>query len=405
MAKPAKRSIKSGLAFPNSQQSKSLRHRLVDFLEQPLFLTPVGIIGGLMGMFFYTPVLAICGICILLAFHRAKVVSGRPIFKVQFPTYVLVFVFTFTGLYVAKLLVTRKLREMNISIPELTSRIVSGVVSELSKAKNSAPDATGTVPSSSQPQKSTANDPVKVIGLVAVDVILQTDLKMEGKEESFKSHGLSIIARIVGGKDPVFVGGIDLSGKIRLPFELFDVYMGVSSLEGVKNVKRIGELYDERKPYKEISWHGWLSDSKEPIKVEPNTERFIRFTLVEATPGGGIWPRFGPLSDYVGYDDGSKKPKLTDDLPEPSAFFIGGYGHMGAYGQLPTRGIRDDFKNGNVEWRLRRGTTSQKIPLEVLHAMGRRYASKQGWEKDAVEQIYFGENGSKPYEEIQRNHK
>lgn len=51
---------------------KPLHYRLLDFVEHPLFLASVGIMGGLIGMLFYTPVLLICGICIMLAFQQGQ---------------------------------------------------------------------------------------------------------------------------------------------------------------------------------------------------------------------------------------------------------------------------------------------------------------------------------------------
>ena len=57
-------------------ESTSLTHRLFLFFEHPLFWGPIGIVGGLVGLFFYTPILVVCRACVLLAFHRAGVVSG-----------------------------------------------------------------------------------------------------------------------------------------------------------------------------------------------------------------------------------------------------------------------------------------------------------------------------------------
>lgn len=52
-------------------------HRFFDFIEHPLFLASVSIIGAIVGVFLYTPVLLICEVCILLALHRSKVLRGR----------------------------------------------------------------------------------------------------------------------------------------------------------------------------------------------------------------------------------------------------------------------------------------------------------------------------------------
>ncbi|WP_260735100.1 hypothetical protein [Tunturiibacter lichenicola] len=67
----------------------SLAPGLIKFVEQPLFLAAFGILGGIVGLI-YTPFLAVVGLCILGAFHRAHVVTGRS-WKVQVPSYFLVF--------------------------------------------------------------------------------------------------------------------------------------------------------------------------------------------------------------------------------------------------------------------------------------------------------------------------
>jgi hypothetical protein len=46
--------------------------RLLDFIEQPLFLWFAATVAGLVAYFLYPYVLLVCGICVLLAFHRAK---------------------------------------------------------------------------------------------------------------------------------------------------------------------------------------------------------------------------------------------------------------------------------------------------------------------------------------------
>jgi hypothetical protein len=82
----------------DSSSEKTSFQKLLRFFEKPLFTLPVGILCGLIGMFYYWPILIICGICILLAFHRAKVVSGKKHAK-QFTAYVLLFIITTGFLY------------------------------------------------------------------------------------------------------------------------------------------------------------------------------------------------------------------------------------------------------------------------------------------------------------------
>jgi len=92
--------------------------RLLDFIEQPLVTLPLGTIGGIVGTLFYAPVLIVCWFCILLGFHRAKVVSGQRL-RVQIPSFLLLAVVTGAGLYSLHIRVQSELQKANISIADL----------------------------------------------------------------------------------------------------------------------------------------------------------------------------------------------------------------------------------------------------------------------------------------------
>ncbi len=89
------------------------------FLEHPLFTLPVGIIGGLVGILVSAPVLFVCGACVLLAFHRANVVSKKPIWKVQVPAYFGLVVVVIGLLFLLNRLVDKKLKDANITLSGL----------------------------------------------------------------------------------------------------------------------------------------------------------------------------------------------------------------------------------------------------------------------------------------------
>ncbi len=72
-----------------------------------------------MGALFYAPVLTVCGVCIVLGFHRAKVVSGKSVFGVQVPVYILLTVLIGAGLYDLRVMLQSKLREANVSIADM----------------------------------------------------------------------------------------------------------------------------------------------------------------------------------------------------------------------------------------------------------------------------------------------
>jgi hypothetical protein len=75
------------------KSGKSGWQRFLDFIEQPLFLVVVSIIGGIVGVLVYTPVFLVCDVCILLALHRSKAVADQGT-KSQVFWYTLTFVIT-----------------------------------------------------------------------------------------------------------------------------------------------------------------------------------------------------------------------------------------------------------------------------------------------------------------------
>jgi hypothetical protein len=67
-------------------------NRFLAFCEQPLFLLSAGIVGGIVGTVLYRWVLAICSLCVLLAFHKHGSVGSKSLWRAQVPSYVGLFV-------------------------------------------------------------------------------------------------------------------------------------------------------------------------------------------------------------------------------------------------------------------------------------------------------------------------
>jgi hypothetical protein len=109
----------------NMPPRKPLHHRLLDFVEHPLLTLPVGILGGIVGILLYAPVLAVCGLCVVLAFHRAKVVSGESVWRVQIPAYVVLCGIVVLSLYALHNVIDRKLADSNVSLSKLVAQYVT----------------------------------------------------------------------------------------------------------------------------------------------------------------------------------------------------------------------------------------------------------------------------------------
>jgi hypothetical protein len=85
--------------------------RLWNFIEHPLFLFPIGIMCGAMGLLIYTPALLGSAACFVAAFHRAKVVAGKPL-RVQVPCYI-----TVAAMAVVLVFCTGWIIKKNVSLP------------------------------------------------------------------------------------------------------------------------------------------------------------------------------------------------------------------------------------------------------------------------------------------------
>jgi hypothetical protein len=115
--------------------------RLLLFFEHPLFWGPIGIVGGLVGLFFYTPILFVCGVCVLLAFHRVGVVSGKQT-PTQVMAYILLSVITVLSLYGTRVLIKTHSPDIGKDIAKEVIKAESENKKETIKTPSHEPDTT-----------------------------------------------------------------------------------------------------------------------------------------------------------------------------------------------------------------------------------------------------------------------
>jgi hypothetical protein len=106
-------------AGPPSSVPMSFGNRILVFLEQPLFILSVSGIFGIVGTLFYSPVLIICGVCIILAFQRSGLVAGLPILPTPFSAYVVLCISTIVLLWAAHSSIQAGLNKTDISTANL----------------------------------------------------------------------------------------------------------------------------------------------------------------------------------------------------------------------------------------------------------------------------------------------
>ena len=119
-------------------------------------------------------------------------------------------------------------------------------------------------------------------GLTLYDRFTKPDLNIIGAapvavwtkvEAATVLYGVSLIVRLQNnGSKPAYVGGSTISGKIYL---LHNDYWPLVRMSGdTRPGEEIKLEFRHRKPYYLVSWSGWISDQKGPLRVEPGEERF-----------------------------------------------------------------------------------------------------------------------------------
>jgi len=80
---------------------------VVDVVEQPLVLTALAILAALVDIVSHSPTLLIVGLLVLLGFHRSRKLAGRDLWRIQVPSYVVLFVLVSAILFGVHVLLKR----------------------------------------------------------------------------------------------------------------------------------------------------------------------------------------------------------------------------------------------------------------------------------------------------------
>lgn len=195
----------------------------------------------------------------------------------------------------------------------------------------------------------------------------------------FENRGISLIVHLKSNSRSVLIGGIELDGKQNLTINEWGKY-------GRKDGQLLEEFekdFDEKKPYCFISWTGWITDSRVPIKLEPHEERYIRFTFLEPALADRM---FRESSGYIGFDS-VREMKLPIKIkydPEWQDFFK--YRIRDDHKGVEPVDVREEIKNGLLKLSLRVGTRNVKIPS--LKIKGFKKISEKEWNQLPAEYLF-----------------
>lgn len=197
------------------------------------------------------------------------------------------------------------------------------------------------------------------------------------------TQGISLIIR-VQNKDnkPVYVSGADIHGKVYLSY---NEYWPICRQRG--DTRPGGDIKSDfmsLKPYILISWVGWLSDQKGPLRVEPAEERFFKITFAEPILSWDVSSYSGHRSDYIGYDGKGGSPKYVNHNPAIQWFF------NSKSQDHHLQDIKDEVKNGLIKIEVRFGTKSKCVDRDKI--IDFKDITKAAWNSYPARKIYFDLN-------------
>lgn len=217
---------------------------------------------------------------------------------------------------------------------------------------------------------------LKIIGIAPVAVWARN----QNTETNF--HGISLIVRVQNkGSKPAYLVGSDIHGKVYLSYdEYWPIYRQINDAGTNDEIK---SDFNSRKPYRIISWVGWLTNQRGSLRIEPAEERFIKITFAETNLSWGVSSYSGPVHEYIGYEESGVQPKLVNHDPSIQWFFK----------ILPTKtshypqDIREEVKSGLVKVEIRSGTKTKLVDPEKI--VDFKHVTKAAWDGYSARKIYF----------------
>jgi hypothetical protein len=193
--------------------------------------------------------------------------------------------------------------------------------------------------------------------------------------------GISAIVRCRAGNRTVFVSGLDFLGKMYLSAEEY-----ITFTDKHKRVEIEREV-SLRKPYFSILWNGWPEDQGSSVRLEPYEEKYIRFVFLAPKPF--FYVREGG-SPHLGYADGTKQPDRIGTSPNLYDIFklrlnIEQEGQR-KYAMWTPYGLREDIREGNLQFQIRVGARQITIPPEGV--IGFRLITQQDWKNKTPQQLF-----------------
>lgn len=233
-------------------------------------------------------------------------------------------------------------------------------------------------------------------GLSLYDRLTQPELKIIGvapiavwarnQDTETNSHGISLIVRVQNkGSKPAYFVGSDIHGKAYLNYN--EYWPICRQKNDCRTSDKLKLDFKSRRPYRFISWIGWFTDHRGPMRIEPGEERFVKVTFAEPVLCHGVYSYSGGSSDeFVGYEDSGVPPKLVNHTPALDWFFKIFSTETSHY----PGDIRDEVKNGLIKIEIRCGTKENFVDPQKIVAF--KHITDAAWEGLSARKIYYDIN-------------
>jgi len=209
---------------------------------------------------------------------------------------------------------------------------------------------------------------LEIIGIAPIAVWQRID-----KEIDKTIWGVSLIARVKNtGNKPSYILGANISGKIYLSYdEYWPIYRQIATKSDPKEIEK---QFKDLRPYRMISWVGWLANKQGLLRIEPDEERYVKITFSDPILSKGVTMHDGNQIEEIGYDKKNEKPKTINHNPAIQWFMEG-------------NSLREEFKRNLLLFEIALGNETK--PIEPKKFLELKIVTKAAWDEYTARKIYY----------------
>lgn len=217
---------------------------------------------------------------------------------------------------------------------------------------------------------------IEVKSIIPAMIYETKEMTITGERINFMNKGISLVLHVKSNYKPITISRLKIRGKMFISPNFYlvqDCHVG-------RAIEEVYQEWEKRKPYIKVDWTAFIDEKKSDNTLNEFDDKLICFNLIDPIVSGQAESGWEiPVSDYFGYSDGSKEPTKTRTYPEFDFFF------KTEVGQDFPFGIRDEIKNGDIQFILIAGSKEIVIPYEYFKKP--TLFKKYYWDKNPIEKL------------------